>query len=218
MNLTGSPSFDAEELTAYELGYRFQVSDELSMDFAGFLNDYHKLRTAEPKPMVVAFPLVTVPVVFENKLYGQTYGFEGFARYNPTDWLDMKLSYSRLHQDYKIKPGSQYTGHTLLENDTPKNNVSLLTKLYLTPNFDFDIWVRYMDDIGTSGLISPFTQPIDDYVTLDLQATYRPLDYLELSLVGQNLIGKNRVEAIQSFGTQPARIPRSVYAKVSINY
>ena len=53
----GSDGFDAEELYAYELGYRFIPSDSLSVDIALYYNNYDKLLTVEPG----AFAVETTP-------------------------------------------------------------------------------------------------------------------------------------------------------------
>ncbi len=44
----GSHQFNSEDLLAYELGYRVQVTSTLSLDVATFYNNYSNLRTAEP--------------------------------------------------------------------------------------------------------------------------------------------------------------------------
>src|SRR5690606_5046111 len=44
----GGPDFDSEELVAYELGYRLQVSEILAVSLATFYNQYEGLRIIEP--------------------------------------------------------------------------------------------------------------------------------------------------------------------------
>src|SRR5690606_19817538 len=73
--------FKSEVLTAYELGYRRQISPTLSADIAGFFNVYDHLGT---------FSLLTpyfvnngvdpihlfIPAIFDNNMRGRTWGAE----------------------------------------------------------------------------------------------------------------------------------------------
>ena len=45
--LAGGPAFGSEELLAYELGYRIQPSERLSLSLATFYNNYNDLRSLE---------------------------------------------------------------------------------------------------------------------------------------------------------------------------
>src|SRR6202140_5017500 len=79
----GSNNFQSEDLLAYELGYRVQVTNTLSTDDATFYNRYSNLRTAEPgAPFLEGTPVPTdlvVPFVAGNKMGGGTYGAEFIA-------------------------------------------------------------------------------------------------------------------------------------------
>src|SRR5690606_16166323 len=56
-------TFDSEEVLAYELGWRAQPHEQLSLSLATFYNVYDHLRTSEPGP-----PPFGVPITFENGL------------------------------------------------------------------------------------------------------------------------------------------------------
>ena len=74
-----------------------------------------------------------------------------------------------------------------------------------------DVIVRH-----TTGL--PALQ-IDGYTTLDARIGWRATDGLELSLVGQNLVGGSRLEYRPEFlSTAPTRVGRSVYAKATVQF
>ena len=49
LNILGSQEMDAEELTAYEIGYRF-LDKQFTFDTSLYYNDYHNLRSLEPSP------------------------------------------------------------------------------------------------------------------------------------------------------------------------
>ncbi|MGH9355074.1 MAG: TonB-dependent receptor plug domain-containing protein, partial [Terriglobia bacterium] len=76
----GNPHFVSEDLLAYEIGYRGQVTRALSMDVASYYNVYGNLRGSAPgRPSIAAAgrtPYILIPLNIANKLYGRTYGIE----------------------------------------------------------------------------------------------------------------------------------------------
>src|ERR1700693_2824920 len=99
----GSHNFQSEDLLAYELGYRVQVTSTLSTDVATFYNQYSNLRTAEPgAPFIEGSPVPTaivVPFVAGNKMGGGTYGAELIADWKVTPKWRLVGSYSYLQMD-----------------------------------------------------------------------------------------------------------------------
>src|SRR6202162_3065305 len=99
----GSNNFQSEDLLAYELGYRVQVTNTLSTDVATFYNRYSNLRTAEPgAPFLEGTPVPTdlvVPFVAGNKMGGGTYGAEFIADWKVTPTWRLVGSYSYLQMD-----------------------------------------------------------------------------------------------------------------------
>src|SRR2546425_6091986 len=67
--LEGSPNFRSEELLAYELGYRVQAQDRLSVSLAAFYNRYDNLRSVE-----MVNPPAPLPIILANGLKGKSYG------------------------------------------------------------------------------------------------------------------------------------------------
>src|SRR5690606_1665823 len=71
--------FKTEKLTAYEIGYRKQISSSVSIDVATFYNDYKQLVTTTPTDPVLVInsidpPYFLVPVQFTNDMTGQATG------------------------------------------------------------------------------------------------------------------------------------------------
>src|SRR6266403_4664813 len=101
----GSHQFQAEDLLAYELGYRVQATSSFSADIATFYNSYSNLRTAEPgTPFLEANPVPTdivVPFVAGNKMGGGTYGVELFADWKVVPKWRLVGSYSYLQMDIR---------------------------------------------------------------------------------------------------------------------
>src|SRR5467141_3426802 len=106
----GSHQFQSEDLLAYELGYRVQVTSSLSADIAMFYNNYSNLRTAEPgAPFLEGSPVPTdivVPFVAGNKMSGGTYGVELFTDWRVVPKWRLVGSYSYLQMNIRKNANS----------------------------------------------------------------------------------------------------------------
>ena len=80
LRLFGNPRVKAEELRDYEMGYRSELTQTLSLDVATFLSFYHHLQTAEPQTPPVIIPgsplIIEIPVLYENQAHAMDYGGE----------------------------------------------------------------------------------------------------------------------------------------------
>ncbi len=55
---------------------------------------------------------------------------------------------------------------------------------------------------------------INDYVSMDIRLAWNPVNNLELSLVGQNLLAEQHLEYRQEAITTPTEIDRGMYGKL----
>jgi iron complex outermembrane receptor protein len=196
----GGPNFDSEELFAYELGYRIQPHQRLSLSLAAYYNDYDNIRTLEQ-----ANPPAPFPLLFANGQRGESYGAELTADYRVTEWWRLRAGYSELRLHIRSKPGSTDTTSGAAEAADSDHHFSLRSALDLPWQCEFDAAFRY---------VSRITNPILDvpgYSELDVRLAWRPLPNLEVSLVGQNLLHERHVE----FGAPATRqeIERGMYGK-----
>ncbi|HSN85931.1 MAG TPA: TonB-dependent receptor, partial [Thermoanaerobaculia bacterium] len=201
--LLGSRDFESEDLLAWELGYRIQLTPELLMDLATFYNVYDDLRSQEPQP---GGPGSGFPRVLANGLEGETYGAELRFNAQPVPGWRLQLSYTHLEKDLAPKPGSRDPFGGLAEGNDPEGRAALRSLLDLPFGLELDAWLRYAGELP-----SPL---VDDYVELDLHFGWQPRENLGFSLVGQNLLHESHAE----FGPPgPLReeIERSVYGKVT---
>jgi iron complex outermembrane receptor protein len=78
----------------------------------------------------------------------------------------------------------------------------------LARNIEFDLWFRYVDELSE--------QDVDAYSTLDARIGWKPVENLELTVVGQNLLSDQHSEFEPDFlGTMLTEVERGVYAKVT---
>ena len=208
--MVGNQDFEAEKLTAYELGYRFLYSRDLSLDTALFYNDYDKLRTLEKQVPVFNGTTIEQDFLVENAIVADSYGLELALAWQATDWLKLDLAYSYL--DSNMNAGKQV-------GDEPHHQASLRGFINLREDLDLNIWLRYVDNVTAFYFKSADSwYEIDRYAALDLRLAWRPVPKIELALVGQNLLNSGSVEFVQENFTRPTEVARSVYGKLTYKF
>jgi iron complex outermembrane recepter protein len=100
VQLQPNQQFEAEELTAYELGYRRRTIRALYVTASVFFNHLeHTLSTELLTPFVEtspAPPRLILPVTFRNGLHGNSHGFEVTGDVRPLAWWRWTTNYSFL--------------------------------------------------------------------------------------------------------------------------
>jgi iron complex outermembrane receptor protein len=205
VSLFGNPNFQAEQLIAYELGYRLAPSPSWSFDLATYYNAYHGIEAYQmgaPYFETAPVPHLVVPETAENLLSGDTYGAELSAQWKPVDYWRLAASYSWLHM--RLEPVDATAG------DSPQNQFQIRSYLDLARNFDFSSAVYYV-----SGLPD---QNVASYVRLDLGLNWRVNNSWELGVFGQNLLDDGHVEFGNYRTPVLTEIPRSIYAKITFRF
>ena len=200
--IAGQNGFDSEDLLAFELGYRAQALERVSVDVAAYYNIYDHLRSSEP----VAPGLL----ILENKFGADTYGVEVAATWNVTDSWKLSGSYTLMVVD--VDPDSDSNDATAKdeEGDTPDHQFQLHSRVNLPYDLEFDTSFYYVSKLPS--------QNVGSSQRLDARLAWHPREDLELSVVGQNLFeGKHR-EFGDGFFSRSTRVPRSVYGKVTWRY
>jgi iron complex outermembrane receptor protein len=192
------------------MGYRFVPEERLSLDLALFYNDYDELRTgtlATPYLDGTTSSLI-LPFYVTNDMQGETYGTELAMELRPFRWWRLKAAYTYLRMSLHPGDTGDDPASMAAEGEVPRHQVSLLSYMDLPGNWGLDLWGRYVDELPT--------QEISDYFTLDARLSWRPMERLELALVGQNLIEETHQEYAPDYVEfTPAEIERSVYFKVT---
>ena len=207
----GNNDYDAEDLVAYELGYRFNYRNVWSVDAATFYNDYDNLRTLDPQldqgpPAAVMFP-------FDNNMKGKTYGVELAGQWQVRRGWRLNASYSWLDMQLRLTDGSSDSASQSAEQASPVSKAAVWSALDFGNNLQFDAALRYVGDIEVSGA------RIDSYVEADLRLGWEARPGLELSIIGQNLIDSRHPEYLPDFiNTQPTEVERSIYGRVTWSF
>jgi iron complex outermembrane receptor protein len=196
--LVGSPNFDSEILSAFEVGYKTNPISTLNGSVATFYNQYDHLRSIETGP----------PAFLGNGLDGHTYGLETEASYQVSDAWRVSAGYTYLKLDLERSPGSTDVTSESQEGDSPQHQSFLRSSLALTREIALDLTTRYVGNLSN--------QRVPAYTTGDAHLDWRGNNHFELELVGRDLFAPQHPE----FGLPANRreVPRSFYGKATCRF
>jgi len=207
VQVRGSENLKAEELIAYELGCRFEPTRSVALDLATFYNVYKGLISATPGESFVedfSAPHLVSLVNLSNSLDAEGYGAELAASVRAAEWWRLNAAYTFLRMNLH---GDQ---QATLSNTTadPRHQFSLRSSMDISHDVEFDLWLRYVDEIPSIG--------VGSYVTLDARLSWKPWKNIELSLVGQNMLHDHFSEFVsQVIPTRHSDVVRSFYGKIT---
>lgn len=181
---------EAEDLLAYEVGYRFKPTKTMNFDATAYYFDYDNIiefttgsiffDPSPPPPGRSVLPFKT-----DNSLKGQVYGFELAAQWQPTFNWRLAGSYTFTKIDLKpalpnvFVPVSFNSEGDLDAEGEPEHIFNIRSYLNLPHDLEFDSMLYYVSRHSS--------RRIPAYTRVDLRLGWKPTPNLELSLVGQNL-------------------------------
>jgi iron complex outermembrane recepter protein len=189
--LVGNPNFQTEKVTAFEIGYRGLPSDRLSLSVSTFYNDYDDLRTVEITPVTL------LPLMWGNRLEGETYGVEGWADVQVTPRWRLSPGFRSLRKDLQFKEGAiRLLGVEQAGND-PRWRAYLKSSMNLRSDITLDAFAHYVDELP-----DPAT---DSYLELSMRIAWDVSPSWQISLSGFNLLHDRHVEYAPPIGMQIQR-------------
>ena len=201
--IEGNDNFESEGVYSYEFGWRMRLSSA-SLSVATFYNQYENLRSAEPGP-----PPLYVPITFANGVEGDTYGVELSGTYEPWNWARIRGGYTFLNKDLSVEPGSNDLNGGSVESNDPTHQFSIQTMIHPGRNTELSMTTRYVDDLANPRVAA--------YWELDARIAWRPAAFIELSIVGQNLLHDKHIEFIPS-SPETRYVERNIYGKVACRF
>lgn len=203
LQLQGNRQVESEEVLAYELGYRSQLSRGLSFDTALFYNDYRDLVSNDLGACAFqpALGLIQCPLLTRNRMYGESYGVELATNWHPWDYWRLQTGYTLTHIDLRHRDGFNAFA-VRSENSDPQQQVFLRSSLDLPHQVTFDLMFRYVDSSPALG--------VKAYPTLDARVAWKPVRDVELSVTGRNLTDDMHFEAGNQVGIAATQVQRDV--------
>ena len=206
--LEGDRDFSSEELVSVEAGYRFHQLDWLVAELSGFYSFYDNFSSLNQNG--------PASFQFSNDGKIRVRGLEVELTLVPTDWVRIVSGYSVLGFDDDdlvrnlLAPGRE-------ETKNPQHQFSIRSFFDLPYDFEIDAAFYYVD--GISAFTPVLTEDnVEQYFRLDLRLGWRPTEWLEIALVGQNLADRRHVEFIDVQRNQSSRVPRSGFAKFTFDF
>ncbi len=201
-----NPNLYSEDLVAYELGYRRQLTPTASVDVAAFYNDYSELESYTVS--ILPFDHVFEGLTPNNSMKGESHGLETTLDWRALNNLRLSASGSLL----EMKLWSPNSVGENAENQSPSFQGNLHAEWDITRDVSFDTILYRVDHLQDFGL--------PGYTRLDMRLGWRIADGLEFDLVGQNLLEPEHPEFLSATNpqTMAAYIGRSVYGKITCRF
>lgn len=186
-----NPDMKTENLLAYELGWRWQIMNNLDVDTALFYNIYDRMQGTQFTGVVKIDPVYgdIHQATVSNYRRVKSYGLEMSLNYRVShDWR-LQTSYG-VNQFNAIFDQDRpwFRDQETEPNANPQQSVSLRSLFSLTDEIELDAWGRYVDALYVD------QRHIPGYVTLDVRVGWHPHKDLELSFSGQNLLDNHHPE------------------------
>ncbi len=211
ITISGNDSIDSEVLKAFEVGYRAIPTETLSVDSTFFYYIYDNLSgftSGTPYTNLQSNPpYLIMPLDMNNIMEGKTHGTEITVNWQPVPPLRIQASWSWFDMD--IETGTAEISYT--EDDAPTHQVSLRSMFDLPAHTCLDIWMRFVDEILDGG--------VDSYTELDVRVSWSPVETIEISVAGKNILDNSHPEYIESFlWGKPVEVERNFLGKISVKF
>ncbi|MCP4714610.1 MAG: TonB-dependent receptor, partial [Deltaproteobacteria bacterium] len=204
----GTDSFDSEELTAYELGYRMNLNHTFSLDLAAFYNVYDELRTLEPGEPVRHPGYIMLPQLLDNRMDGRTCGIEAAANLQASRWWHLQASATWIQMNLDPETDSRAANASTDENMTPSHWFSLRSLMDINSRLELDTSLYFVDNVPGLGA--------KRYTNLSVRLGWKPVKGLELALIGQNLLDNKHNEfSDEIYRRASNEVRRSFYGRIS---
>ena len=145
-----------------------------------------------------------------NDLFGEAYGAEMSAAWQPFDAWRLRAHYTflqmQLHARYPAAGISE-----LEEGASPRHQIFLSSAVDLGRHVEWDLGLRHVDHLPS--------QRVRGYTELESRLAWKPTKNSELAIVGNNLLhDRHREFAPELLVYRKVAVGRAVYAKVTVRF
>ncbi len=127
------------------------------------------------------------------------------------EWWRLQAFYSYLDMNLRLDRDSTDVFSEGTAGNSPENQYTLRSSIDLPKNVDWDVTARYVDELPNMNIHS--------YTEMDMHIGWKPLEQLELSIAGQNLLHSSHMEFQGTiFGIPNTEVERSIYVKVQFEF
>ncbi|MBI1789503.1 MAG: TonB-dependent receptor [Acidobacteria bacterium] len=209
VSILGNPSLRSETVTAWEAGYRRQISGRLSLDLAAFHNDYrHLLAGQGSTPFLASTPEpahVVAPLVLGNHMSGETSGTEAAATWNVTAKWRLMPSYSWVRMAFNAQNLDPVWIHA--NSKYPRHQGQVRSYLDLPGRLQLDTAVFAVGALPAIG--------VPGYLRVDARLGRSFGENGEFSVGAQNLARGSHPEFYPTLPYARSEVSRNVYVKLT---
>lgn len=200
----------AENVTAYEAGYRKEFKRRFSIDTAAFFNRYSKRHTYEPGiPYLEGSvnPYLVMPLTTAYKISGHSQGGEVSATASVSAAWRVVAGYTFLQTHVSAAADSlDFTTATETNRSSPRHQFVVRSMVNLSRRLQLDSALYFVGQVPGP--------EIPRYARVDVRAGWRFSDSAELSLGARNLLDPRHFEFGSGDFVNATQVGRSVYARL----
>ena len=207
--LYGNPQLKNEEVRDYELGYRADLSKNLSLDLATFWSSYRNVETDDPQQpqFIPGSPtVILVPLVYQNHAHAVDYGAELALNWNVNSHWRISPGYSYLHARFTQDAPGAVVGFGL-DTGFPPHLFEIRSLVNLPRRLEFDQALYYTSRLPGGA--------VPGHARLDVRLARRLGESTEISVVGQNLLRPATAEYGDAFAVIGTQAVRSVFGRIT---
>ncbi len=219
---------NAEELLAYELGYRAKINDKINFDVTAYYFDYDNLIAPNfslplsgfflPGPALGSLTYDELAFVNDNSLKGEVYGVELTGQWQVLRNWRLSASYTFVDIQLHNFAGPNVDDSQGFEAEKEPNHIfNIRSYLNLPYNLELDTFFYYVSSRETSTPPLGAFGYIPEYGRLDVRLGWEPMKNVDLSFVAQNLLNPSHPE-LNELLEASSETQRSYYLKVTLKF
>ncbi|HLW99514.1 MAG TPA: TonB-dependent receptor [Candidatus Acidoferrales bacterium] len=207
----GNPNMTAIADIAFQAGYRTAITKTISVDFTSFLNHYTHLRGQDLGTPILetgsGAPFLLLPSTFNNKVSGETHGFEMSFTWKPILSWKLTAAYTLLDGEFRDSSIGPPPNPRAPINQSPGQQFNIRSAWNLPRHFELDTSLYRVAQVSTLVFVP-------GYFRVDARLGWNWGEHTEFSVVGQNLLTPQHFEFDNPNDlVQAAAVRRSFYGK-----
>ncbi len=208
VRMTGDADLDAEELIAYEAGWRWRPHDALAFDTALYQNEYDGVIGAYEMDPIMQFDgrlYLLVPIAYANAIDARARGVEWTAQWQPFTGLRLEAT-AALYDVHVSRYGGNITTRT--GNIDPEEAYRVGLRWDPLRDVELDLGWRYASALRGLGVAA--------YDALDARIAWQVSPSLELSLSVLNALGGTHREMVdEQAGQETVVLERTGFVRIN---
>lgn len=195
-SVVGNENFEPEELLGEEIGIRYLLTRNLSVDASAFYSEYDKLRGVEPGTG-------DDPALIVNNYSANSHGVEISSLWQASESLKLHAAYSFFTLNFEPDAGTADTTTEASEALAPRHQAWLRLDWQPVSRLSIGSHLRYVDEIRGTG-VPAFTE-------LSVRLGWQLARAWEIALTGQNILEAEHRE----WGEADAQAQRGFYVELT---